>query len=83
MRYTIKLSKIKWYENELQKAKSIQYDWLKLWLIKIIKASVFWVKYCIWTSFIANYITVYPFVKIFNSFILCIRHNLGSDKLEK
>ena len=26
MRYTIKLSKIKWYENELQKAKSIQYD---------------------------------------------------------
>ena len=26
MHYTVRLSKIKWYENELQKAKSIQFD---------------------------------------------------------
>ena len=26
MRYTIRLSKIKWSENELQKAKNIQFD---------------------------------------------------------
>ena len=26
MRYTIRLSKIKWYENQLQKAKNIQFD---------------------------------------------------------
>ena len=39
MRYTIKFSKIKWYENELQKAKNIQFDKLKIWLTKNMKTN--------------------------------------------
>ena len=39
MRYTIRLSKIKWYENELQKATNIQFDLLKIWLTKNMKTN--------------------------------------------